>query len=329
MSRAIYNAVDLTPENEHILLWAGLERPDDSRFASVEPFHTTAIVDRARAVREAVARLQPDFVHAHSSWAGVYSRLFRVDAPVIYQPHCYKFEDRAESPVKRLFYWVAESALSLRTSAVVVLSPREDRMAKKLNPSVDRAFVPNSPTLEPSGASTSGALYNRVFMIGRISKQKDPHYFLRVAEIVRASEPATSFVWVGDGDIDTRDALIAAGVDVTGWLGADELSALLREGGVYLHSAAYEGFPLSVLDAAAFDVPIVARAIPAFDGAPVIQASSEAEAARLVVALRRGDERVRRDAAAAGIALLESMSREKQSEGLRALYGSRELSEVS
>jgi glycosyltransferase involved in cell wall biosynthesis len=202
-------------------------------------------------------------------------------------------------------------------------------MAKKLNPSIGRAFVPNSPTLEPSAEPTNGPLYNRVFMIGRISKQKDPHYFIRVAELVRASEPTTSFVWVGDGDVDTRDELVAAGVDVTGWLGADELSVLLGEGGVYLHSAAYEGFPLSVLDAAAFHVPIVARAIPAFDGAPVIQASSEEEAARLVVALRRGDERVRDDAAAAGKALLESMSREKQSVGLRALYGSRELSEVS
>ncbi|RKW70056.1 glycosyltransferase family 4 protein [Galactobacter caseinivorans] len=80
---------------------------------------------------------------------------------------------------------------------------------------------------------------------------------------------------IGDGD--QRDELTSAGVTVTGWLTPAEVETVLRGCSVYLHSASYEGFPLSVLDAAGAGLPIVVRDLACFEGSPLLPGVSDPE----------------------------------------------------
>ena len=58
------------------------------------------------------------------------------------------------------------------------------------------------------------------------------------------------------------------GVDVTGWCAPDEVATLSAGSGVYLHTARWEGFPLSILEAQRTGLAVIARRIPAMAGMP-------------------------------------------------------------
>ena len=53
-----------------------------------------------------------------------------------------------------------------------------------------------------------------------------------------------------------------AGVAVSGWLPSIKLRRVLRESGLYLHSAAWEGSPLSTLEALSEGCAVLTRSIP-------------------------------------------------------------------
>jgi glycosyltransferase involved in cell wall biosynthesis len=84
--------------------------------------------------------------------------------------------------------------------------------------------------------------------------------------------------------------LKAVGVEVTGWKTTrEEVFGALATGHVFLHTAAWEGRGLSILEAEAIGLPVVARRVPALMGAPVSQwFSTPTEAAQMIGQLRDG-----------------------------------------
>ncbi|WP_245555632.1 glycosyltransferase [Gordonia soli] len=158
-----------------------------------------------------------------------------------------------------------------------------------------------------------------VVMVGRICSQKDPAFFGELAACAKRCNPELEFVWAGDGDVGLRRVLERHGVDVTGWLDSDALSDLLSKARLYVHSARYEGFPLSVLDAAAFRVPVIVRPIDCFaeSGLPTAD-SPEAMSRRLTDLAVDGVERD--NALRAGDRMLAQMNEGAQRNSLRELY---------
>lgn len=331
ISRAIASLVELMPEAEHHLLWAGNERPGESvPYQSVHsmPQSPKAMLAAVKRVRQVVAEVEPDIVHAHSSFGGVYARLAGLKVPVFYEPHCYKFDDGEQPAPLRMAFRLAEKLLARRSDCTVVLSPHEEMLAKSLDRGASTHFLPNVATVAPTAAHPSvGFETSRsVFMIGRLTPQKDPEYFARVAREVHKTAPDVDFRWIGDvdGEDDGRGArmrarLEAAGVKVLGWLNGDALATELSRPGLYFHSAHYEGFPLSLLDAAIFEHPLAVRAIPTFDGLGLPEADSPAAAARLILEIFAGGPE-RDQAIQAAKHLNSTMNREAQQVALRALY---------
>lgn len=323
VSRAIDTIVQLTPEAEHHLLWRGDEQPTPGiPFASVTDL-PGSLPGAVRRVRQVVDELAPDFVYAHSSWAGVFSRATRLPVPVVYAPHCYKFDDASQPGVLRTAYRVAERVLAPRSARTIVLSPHEEVLATSLSTDVPTHYVPNVASLDPDDEhpATGFATARDVIMIGRLSKQKDPEFFAQVARRVHDVAPDTHFRWIGDGDDERRAVLQEAGVEVTGWLVGDALAKELTRPSLYLHTALYEGFPLSILDAAAFEHPIAARAIPAFDGLGIPTATSPEDAALLALDILSGGPHLAQ-AVQAARDLRATMNRDAQRDALHSLYAS-------
>lgn len=272
-------------EAEHHLLWAGSEQPTlgipytstlempESHFGRIQTFFDT------------VRKVKPDVVHAHSSWAGFYSRVLPSKAPIIYEPHCFVFDDPQRSTLARAAYRLAESILSWNTKLTVVLSSHEQRLARGLRPRNPTRFLPNVASLENDG-SKPPLSSNRVVMIGRIVPQKDPQFFADVARLVKSRGFAAEFVWIGDGDdIELRRRLEDHNVRITGWLDKQSLGQSLLDSSIYLHSASYEGFPLSVLDAAALGLPVVVRDLSCFEETGLETIRTAPEAADKVIEL--------------------------------------------
>lgn len=286
VGRAIDRITELVPEAEHHLLSTGIEST-----AGRGVYRSTAglpdgLVARVRAVRAAVGEVAPDVVHAHSSWAGLYARVRRLPVPVVYQPHCYYFErPDLPGPVRRAVRTV-ERALAAGGSVVAAVSPREELVARSMGVRhvVRIPNAPSSAAVREAGARSGAAAGSRrtVTMVGRVVAQKDPRFYADTARAARGEGLDLTFRWLGDGDPGLVRELADAGVEVTGWLGADDVMRQMAASDVYLHSAAYEGFPISVLDAARVGLPAVVRDIPAFEGARLTAVGSPAEAAAAV-----------------------------------------------
>jgi glycosyltransferase involved in cell wall biosynthesis len=176
----------------------------------------------------------------------------------------------------------------------------------------------NTPTIDQISVEPSVA-GREIVMVGRLCPQKDPRFFFDVSELVRSADSSVRFTWIGDGDDHFKSLMSSAGVEVTGWLEKAELTERLTRASVYLHSACYEGFPLSVLDAAAMDLPIVLRDIDCFDGVGLEKVRHPREAAALILRLLDEPE-LCTSVRARNKALLDSMNIEVQRENINEIY---------
>jgi glycosyltransferase involved in cell wall biosynthesis len=97
-----------------------------------------------------------------------------------------------------------------------------------------------------------------VVLVGRAAVHRRPAQVGELAQ--RLADLDAEFTWIGDGP--ERAALEAAGVEVRGWRGRDELNDALLAADAVLHLSAYEGFPVAVLEAMAAARPVVASDLP-------------------------------------------------------------------
>lgn len=247
-------------------------------------------VTALRDLRRILGAHRFDVIHAHSSYPGAYVRLLRAGrrTRVVYTPHCYAFLRTDVSPVLRSTFRLSERLLAGGASMVAACGPGERNEALALGvPGERTTVVPNLPSILPGedrarrGAGDPSVL--RVGMLGRWAPQKDPDYFLGRVEHLRAALPAVTVAatWIGDGPSS------APRVRVTGWAGRDDVRAELAELDVYFHTAAWEGFPIAILDAAAMGLPILARRIPALPDLPD-EVTLEGGAGSLISAVRSG-----------------------------------------
>lgn len=284
---AIRDYARATPEVEHHLLYSThLDAPIDRgvlrdfKTASKMP---TGHMSAVKAVRRRRKELRPQVVHAHSSFAGAYVRLAlrastsRGPEPrIVYTPHCFAFERLDIGGAGRAVYRLLEWLLARNTHAFAACSPREAFLARSLNRRSQVVFVPNVAPMPRHPISLPSFSEVRQFNIvggGRIRgghlSQKDPYFFAQAIEAAKEHGYSLRAKWIGGGDRAVAEALEAAGVFVTGWVTRERAIEHLADADIYFHTAAWEGFPVSILEADALGIPQVIRSIPAFQGIPL------------------------------------------------------------
>jgi glycosyltransferase involved in cell wall biosynthesis len=100
----------------------------------------------------------------------------------------------------------------------------------------------------------------RIVTVGGIRAQKNPQLF---AEIARSfKHDSVEFVWIGDGEPALRKVLEEAGVQVTGWRARPDVLNAVAQADIYLSTAAWEGMPISLIEAMTLGTPVVASNCP-------------------------------------------------------------------
>jgi glycosyltransferase involved in cell wall biosynthesis len=320
---AIAAMVEATPEIDHHLL--ARHRPGcDTGLDLAEVF--TSVTELPTSPPRAVRRLRqqlvgmfPDIVHAHSSFAGLLTRSVPLaGVPLVYSPHCFAIERRDVSPLMRRLYTLVEHSLAARTDLFVAVAPHEIVLADRLG-YARSAYVVNRANLllEPAARFE---LPLRIVMVGRICAHKDPDHFIHVKRYVESElQIRAEWEWLGGGHETQEDRLRAAGVKVSGWLDQRELVDRMGSAQVYLHTAAWEASPISVLEAASLGLPLVLRAIPTLESLSLPGLCADVVAIAERIALLHDSEYWWRERLQS-LELSERHSRHVQGDQLRSAY---------
>jgi glycosyltransferase involved in cell wall biosynthesis len=321
VAAAVSDYIASLPELRHVLL--AYRRPGTQIADAASALFIELPAGRSAqmaAVRLAIRTLQPDVIHAHSSYAGAYVRLAspRRGARIVYSPHCYGFERRDLHGAARAALWMVEAALSWRTDSVGVVGEWEQALARRLSPSARTVLVPHR--VHHRGVVAGPPREGPVVAVGRVEAQKDPEFFAAAAKEARLLGGRREWKWVGGGDATLEGVLRDNGVTVTGWQPRHAVTAELAAAHAYVHTAAWEGNPIALLEATKLGLPVIARDIPPLRHGgvrPLVQ--NPIELAQRVIEL--DDERSWRRAARAASQRARRFRPDDQAEALWQLYG--------
>jgi glycosyltransferase involved in cell wall biosynthesis len=281
----------------------------------VRPWRDAAgLVELVRLLR----RERPDILHASSSKAGILGRLAAVAARVpvrIFTVHGWAF--RAYSGLPSSLYRLADRLVSPLTTTTICVS--EDERAAGLAAGTCRAertvVIRNAVDVAVAPRSRYDRAVPRLIAVGRLKAPKD---FVTLVRAL-ATLPAGSFeaLLVGEGPdraaIEAEIQRLGLGEQVRLAGERTDVPALLADSDVFVLSSASEGLPVSVLEAMAAEVPVVASAVGGLaelvvDGETgLLSPPGDAEALGAALARLIADRELRRRLGAAGRARAEAL----------------------
>lgn len=200
-------------------------------------------------LRKVVRDVKPHIIHMHSSKAGVIGRMLFSSRKykMFYTPHGYSFLMENISWLRRKLYKCIEKVCGRRNCMTIACGYGEWEESTKVTKKstyisngintdkIDKVLAEENEC-NPEHAFT-------VYTVGRISYQKNPEMFNRVAELM----PDTQFLWIGEGDM--RDSLTSPNIKITGWVEGEKALQLAKEGDVFMLPSRWEGLPISLLEA--------------------------------------------------------------------------------
>lgn len=210
-------------------------------------------------------RERPLVVHLNSSKAGVLGRIagFAAGVPIrIFTVHGWSFDAHSGAAAK--LYLLAERAARSLTTVIICVS--ETARANGLRARTcraDRTVVIRNAVELRNPARNSGDAMTEIVAVGRFKAPKD--YVTLVRALARLKTGAFHARIVGDGpdrthvESEIRRLGLADAVELMGE--REDVDAFLDAADVFVLSSRSEGLPLSLLEAMAAALPVVASAV--------------------------------------------------------------------
>jgi glycosyltransferase involved in cell wall biosynthesis len=180
--------------------------------------------------------------------------------PIIFHLHGGAFVEFYEAECGELGRRIIRFFLD-RAACIIVLSERWRTWVRSVSKTQWVVCIPNPvPAVEDRPLSHRE---NIVLFLGRLESEKGVFDLLDAASALRAAVPDVRLVCAGDGDLEgvaryaerlgIRDA-----VSLPGWIGLAEKQSLMDRAAICVLPSYAEGLPMSLLEAMAAGLPIVA-----------------------------------------------------------------------
>ncbi len=227
-------------------------------------------------MKKLIKRVNPDIVHLHSSKAGVLGKIasYLNKIPCIYNAHGWAFSMNVSNKKKKV-YALIEKYTSIFCDVIVNISEFEHNLAKEYNIANDKKMITihngididkyNNRKYCKQDILKELDIPNDCFVVGmvaRISEQKDPVKFVKLAKEISKSIDNAYFVLVGEGELREKvEHLIKEygledRVKITGWV--DDVNKYIYIFDVAVLTSRWEGFGLVLTEYMAASKPIVA-----------------------------------------------------------------------
>lgn len=226
-------------------------------------------------IYELVKQIKPNIVYCHSSKAG---GLGRIPAKlnkccVLYNPHGWAF-DMNISNKKKMMYKFIEKLLSYITDEIIAISKYEKSVAlrEKICNGDKIEIIENGIDLDKVKITIDKKKFLKelnwseenviIGMVARISEQKSPETFVKVAEQLSKKDDKYRYIIVGDGDKkeEIEDMInnknLSSKFYLTGWV--DNSEEYISMFDIALLTSKWEGFGLVIPEYMLFDKPVIA-----------------------------------------------------------------------
>lgn len=231
-------------------------------------------------VRRLIKRYNPDIVYAHSSKAGAIARIADLGLKnhLIYNPHGWAFNMKC-SETKRRLYTMIERVEAPFCDKIVCISDAEKQSAldKKICREDKLQVIFNGVDIEAYENGPHGTVKRKdlnipedafvVGMVGRISPQKAPDVFIKMAKHVKDKVSNAHFIIVGNGDQEAeikkyaRDNDFLDSLHITGWV--ENPMSYIELFDVACLLSRWEGFGLVLPEYMMAGKPIIATRVDA------------------------------------------------------------------
>ncbi len=247
-------------------LWAALQGREEVRLHPLGPSRRPSPGDAASLARLVPLIRQADVVHVHSAKAGFLGRLAAALAGrtrrCVYTPHAWSFW--AASGAEAALYLRLERLAARWCAAIVAVSAaeREAGLEAGVGRPEQYRVIPNGVDLARFGVPRA-PVRGRVLFLGRLAPQKRPD--LALAALGQLARTDAELVFASDGpdrvalERSARELGVADRVQFLGY--RDDVPELLAGAACVLLTSDYEGLPLTVLEAMAAGVPVVATRV--------------------------------------------------------------------
>ncbi len=209
-----------------------------------------------------------DVVHAHSAKAGFLTRLAAAvvgrSRRTVFTPHGWSFW--AATGAEQRLYLALEGVAAHWCRTIITVS--EDERSAGLGAAVGRSsqyrVIPNGIDVGRFAAAPRPEP-ETILWVGRLVPQKQPGLAIEALRMLKRTRPDARLDLVGDGPLLGHVQARLGAADVQGavrLLGLrDDAPEFLSRAACFLLTSDYEGCPLSVLEAMAAGVPVVATAV--------------------------------------------------------------------
>lgn len=105
-----------------------------------------------------------------------------------------------------------------------------------------------------------------VLFLGRLDSNKSPDVLLRASKAMLEANPDASLLFGGDGFVERYETLarelgIEQRCEFLGWITGEDKERLFHRAGIYCLPSKNEGMPMSVLEAMAHGLPVIATPV--------------------------------------------------------------------